>query len=535
MSRRLGCWRSWDAVQVGKGTGRPVPCGRALSAGLQPGCVLESAATGVREVYTRVPVDAEWGFLVGPVAQQGLSSEQSRLAGRASLRLRLWEHRALAVRPPSVPTDVAQDAVEQQLPWLQVNNGWEGGSVNYSKKNPALVLQVMSEVAGRGRLRGLWELCGCEQDAHLPALRPGRTAWLLPGKGVGCLGCGSNECAVGLGGGGRPEDTGTAALSRQLLWEPARFQSKRPGCRHCGGLGPVLGPGDFWTDVPDRACARPVAPVRPAHLQGLHPHIWPLAAGIRAAGGRGRDDPPALSTPLCSSAVGRPSARPLASYLLPAGAAALEPGLWAAGPDQPGFLRGAGGAGGPWPPGVPCSTPVIPQASGVSDFLSLAPSFRRLLPHSLCHLQCPSLRLWCFLVNPGPLRPPPPTPQAGTWPGRLYGILLVWSGQHPGALQATCSCWRTHLSVLCVGLLFSPQASSEGHLPERPPHGPTPIYSSSQHPSLAITSPVHLPRTGGPEGRGHAGLVSSVPIGCRGRGGRPAARGDWPGLAAAAL
>lgn len=56
MSRRLGCWRSWDAVQVGKGTGRPVPCGSALSAGLQPGCVLEPAATGVREGYTRVPV-----------------------------------------------------------------------------------------------------------------------------------------------------------------------------------------------------------------------------------------------------------------------------------------------------------------------------------------------------------------------------------------------------------------------------------------------------------------------------------------------
>lgn len=169
--------------------------------------------------------------------------------------------------------------------------------------------------------------------------------------------------------------------------------------------------------------------------------------------------------------------------------------------------------------------------------LSLPPSFRRLLPHSLCHLQCPSLRLWRFLVNPGPLRPPPPTPQAGTWPGRLDGTPLVWSGQHPGALQATCSCWRTHLSVLCVGLLFSPQASSEGHLPERPPHGPTPIYSSSQHTSLAITSPVHLPRPGGPEGRGHAGLVSSVPIGCRGRGGLRGAglqRGEtglaWPRL-----
>lgn len=189
--------------------------------------------------------------------------------------------------------------------------------------------------------------------------------------------------------GGRPEDTGTAALSRQLLWEPAGFQSKRLGCCHRGGLGPVLGPGDFWTDVPDRACAWPVAPLRPAHLQGLHPHIWPLAAGIRAAGGRGRDDPPALSTPLCSSAVGRPSARPPALYLLPGGAAALEPGLWAAGPDQPASCEEQVVLVGPWPPGVPCSTPEIPQASGVSDFLSLAPLSCRLLPHSLCHLQCP--------------------------------------------------------------------------------------------------------------------------------------------------
>ena len=106
--------------------------------------------------------------------------------------------------------------------------------------------------------------------------------------------------------------------------------------------GPVLGPGDFWTDVPRRVCARPVAPLRPARPQGLHPHIWPLAAGLRAAGGRGRDDPP--PSPRRSAPPRGPRPR---TCSLPV-RAAPEPGLWTAGPDQPGFLRGAGGAGGPW-------------------------------------------------------------------------------------------------------------------------------------------------------------------------------------------
>ena len=134
--------------------------------------------------------------------------------------------------------------------------------------------------------------------------------------------------------------------------------------------------------------------------------------------------------------------------------------------------------------------------------------------------------------NPGPLRPP--TSQAGLWPGRLDRTPLVWSGQHPGALQATCSCWRTLLSVLCVGLLFSPQASSEGHLPERPPHSSTPIYSSSQRPF----SGDHIPSTSAPHWRPQGqrprwpGLLGAHWL--PGPGGSGLQRGET-GLASAAL
>ena len=239
-----------------------------------------------------------------------------------------------------------------------------------------------------------------------------------------------------------------------------------------------------------------------------------------------------------------------ASYLLPTGHRQLpslvcgRQGLISCSPCEVGWCWW-GGADGPGRHGFPLSAPVFALLTcwvwGRNFPLSLAPLLCCLL--WLCDVPCfwDCLALLAPLAlpdkdtlpakyhvrgverNPGPLCLP--WAEAGTRPGQLDGAR--WSGQDSapehGKLPAPAA---GPFSLHCVNLLFSPQASSEGHLSGRPPLAPhaklfflpAPVLIQGDH---ILGMPAD---TGGPEGRDHTALVASVPSSC------------WePGLAWAAL